>query len=86
MANRKIPDEEIIKNADLFLSEKSTLREVAKKLGMTSQTLLYRLTKNLLAIDVQKYEEVRKILDKNKEERCMRACEAHRINSLNKKI
>ena len=68
MAKKRIPDEEIIKNADLFLSEKSTLREVAKKLGMTYQTLHNRLTKNLLAIDAQKYEEVRKVLDSNREE------------------
>lgn len=78
MANKKIPDEEIIENADFFLIEKSTVREVAKKLGISRGTLLYRLTKKLPAIDVQKYEEVQKILNKNKEECCMRACEAQK--------
>ena len=83
MAKRIIPDEEIIKNADLFLSEKSSLRKVAKKIGITRQTLLYRLTTKLSVIDAQKYEEVRKILDKNKEESCMRALEAQ-IKPFNK--
>lgn len=83
MAKRIIPDEEIIKNADLFLSEKSSLREVAKKIGITRQTLLYRLTTKLSVIDAQKYEEVRKILDMNKEESCKRALEAQ-IKSFNK--
>ena len=83
MAKRIIPDEEIIKNADLFLSEKSSLRAVAKKIGITRQTLLYRLTTKLSVIDAQKYEEVRKILDKNKEESCMRALEAQ-IKHFNK--
>ena len=78
-SNKRIADEEIINNADLFIKENSTVREVAEKLGVSRQTLHNRLTKNLLNIDKQRYEEVQKILNKNKRERHIKAVMAKKL-------
>ena len=78
-SNKRIADEEIINNADLFIKENSTVREVAEKLGVSRQTLHNRLTKNLLNIDKQRYEEVQKILNKNKRERHIKAFMAKKL-------
>lgn len=52
--------------ADLILNKKSTVREVAKLIGLSKSTVHKDLTKRLPYIDYGKYEEVKKLLEYNK--------------------
>ena len=57
----------------LYLVEnKSTIRETAKRFGMAKSTVHYDLSARLPSIDYVLYKKVRKVLDKNFQEKSMR--------------
>ena len=59
-------DNRVKKMADLILNKKSTVREVAKIIGLSKSTVHKDLTERLPKIDYDKYLEVKKLLEYNK--------------------
>jgi len=60
------------KEADYFIENKTNIREVASRFGVSKSTIHRDFTKVLPEVYLGKYLIVRKILDKNKEERTIR--------------
>lgn len=58
--------------AKYFIENRATVRQTAKFFGLSRYIVYQDLTQSLRNLDVDMYKEVRKILDKNKEERSMR--------------
>ena len=58
--------ERVMKEARLFLSEKSTIRDVAKKVGVSKSTVHKDLKEKLILIDKNLYFEVLKLINFNK--------------------
>lgn len=65
-------DQRVKKMAELILNKKSTVREVAKMIGLSKSTVHKDLTQRLPKIDYEKYEEVKKLLNYNKNIRHIR--------------
>ena len=68
--------ERVMKEARLFLSEKSTIRDVAKKVGVSKSTVHKDLKEKLILIDKNLYFEVLKLINFNKNIRHIRGGEA----------
>ena len=68
--------ERVMKEARLFLSEKSTIRDVAKKVGVSKSTVHKDLKEKLILIDKNIYFEVLKLINFNKNIRHIRGGEA----------
>lgn len=66
----------VLEEADIFLCEKTTVREVAKKVGISKSTVHKDLTQKLPLIDKEKYFEVSRLLEYNKSVRHLRGGEA----------
>lgn len=66
----------VLEEADIFLRDKTTVREVAKKVGISKSTVHKDFTKKLPLIDKEKYFEVSKLLEYNKSVRHLRGGEA----------
>lgn len=66
----------VLKIADIFLQDKSTVREVAKKVDCSKSTVHKDLTERLPLINEHMYTEVRKLLEYNKSIRHLRGGEA----------
>ena len=62
----------VLYQADIFIQRATTIREVAKYLKISKSALHYNLTTLLLDYDINRYQKVRKILDKNIAERHIR--------------
>lgn len=62
----------VIQCANVFIKNKSTVRETAKICGISKTTCHIYLVKKLPKINLALYKEARKILDKNKAERHIR--------------
>lgn len=65
-------EELITEEAKKFLIGNTTIRKLALKEGVSKSALFHRLNKLLPNIDYCLYLEVRKVLEKNKQERSKR--------------
>ncbi len=71
--------------ADYIVSNKATVRQAAKRFGVSKSTVHIDVTKKLETINIPLAAEVRKVLDVNKEERHLRGGMATRNKYLNEK-
>lgn len=62
----------IIKCAEYYVDNSSTVRAVAKHFGLSKSQVHIDITKKLKNIDLDLYYEVCKIINKNKQERHVR--------------
>jgi len=62
----------VIETAQYFINNEATVRETAKHIGVSKSTAHKDLTERLPRINRLLYEQVNKILEKNKQERHMR--------------
>jgi len=62
----------VIETAQYFINNEATVRETAKHIGVSKSTVHKDLTERLPRINRLLYEQVNKILEKNKQERHMR--------------
>lgn len=65
--------------AKLILEKKSTVREVAKEVGFSKSTVHKDLTEKLQKIDMKLYEEVKELLEYNKNVRHIRGGQSTRL-------
>lgn len=65
--------------AKYLIDEKTTVRAVAKKFGISKSTVHKDVTQILKTVDVELYRQVKEILEVNKKERHIRGGEATRI-------
>ena len=65
-------DQRAIKLAEYIIENKSTVREAAKKFGISKSTVHIDVSQRLKRINPSLYIEARKILDINKAERHIR--------------
>ncbi|HHZ11166.1 MAG TPA: stage III sporulation protein D [Acholeplasmataceae bacterium] len=75
----------VLKIAEIFLSDKSTVREVAKKVDCSKSTVHKDLTERLPDLNQDLYAEVKKLLEYNKSVRHLRGGEATRRRFLREK-
>lgn len=73
--DNKIRDR-ILTAANIFVTEKSTVREVAKKVGCSKSTVHKDFIERLEEIDKDIYEKVKELLEYNKTIRHIRGGEA----------
>ena len=71
-----IVEERALKLGEYILESKATVRLAAKKFGVSKSTVHKDVSERLLKINPKLYEEVRAVLDKNKQERHLRGGEA----------
>ncbi len=71
--------------ADYIVSNKATVRQAAKRFGVSKSTVHIDVTKKLETINSSLAAEVRKVLDVNKEERHLRGGMATRNKYLKEK-
>ncbi len=62
----------VIKEAEYLLKERTTVRGVAEKFGVSKSTVHYDMTKRLSGLDFVLYEKVKEILSINLSERHIR--------------
>ncbi|MEZ0536976.1 sporulation transcriptional regulator SpoIIID [Caldicellulosiruptoraceae bacterium PP1] len=79
-------EKRVLEAALYIIDEKSTVRDVAKKLGVSKSTVHNDLTYRLHKMNKKLYTEVRQILDKNKAERHLRGGEATRKKYMQKSL
>lgn len=65
-------DKRIITHARYYVDNVSTVREVAKQFGLSKSQVHIDITKKLKYLDLDLYDEVCKVIDKNKKERHVR--------------
>lgn len=65
-------EERAIEIANYIVEEKATVRQTAKKFGVSKSTVHKDVTDRLLQINVSLAREARKVLDTNKSERHIR--------------
>ena len=75
----------IIEEAEFIIEKRATVRLTAKKFGIGKSTVHKDMTERLKGIDVSLYNEVKKILKINKEERHLRGGIATKKKYQNKK-
>ncbi len=64
--------EQVIREAQYFVEKRSTVRETAKKFGSAKSTIYHHLTFFLPSYNPILAEEVRKVLNVNRDERAFR--------------
>ena len=62
--------------ASYMLENKSTVRAVAKRFGISKSTVHKDVTQNLKMVNVELYKQIHDLLEKNKQERHLRGGEA----------
>jgi putative DeoR family transcriptional regulator (stage III sporulation protein D) len=77
-------DERCEKMAKYLIENKSTVRDTAKKFGISKSTVHKDITSKLYKINICLYNDVEKILQTNKMERHLRGGEATRKKYLKK--
>ena len=65
-------NQRVIETAIYFINNEATVRETSKQFGVSKSTTHIDLTERLPRINRLLYEQVNKILEKNKQERHMR--------------
>lgn len=65
-------EERVIETAEYMIETKSTVRQTAKKFGVSKSTVHKDVTSRLLMIDPDLATSVRQVLDVNKQERHIR--------------
>lgn len=63
--------------------ENATVRDAAKKFGVSKSTVHKDITEKLIRVNPAMYYAVRNVLDKNKAERHMRGGEATKVKYMN---
>lgn len=76
----------ILKMADLLLTNQTTVRDVAKKVGYSKSTVHKDLTIKLPQIDYELYLNVKKLLEYNKKIRHIRGGESTKNKYQSQKI
>ena len=71
-------EERAIEIANFIIEEKATVRQTAKKFGVSKSTVHKDVTERLLQINPSLAREARKVLDMNKSERHIRGGRATR--------
>ena len=69
-------EQRVLEIANYCLRNNATVRESAKRFGISKSTVHKDITERLPEINHELYEEVKKILDTNKAERHLRGGEA----------
>lgn len=77
--------ERVLVLADYICKTEATVRETAKRFGVSKSTVHKDMTQKLAYIDSGKYAIVRAVLEKNKAERHLRGGEATRQKYIMKK-
>ena len=72
-------EERVVSIAQYIIENKTTVREAAKKFGISKSTVHKDVTERLSMINKSLYIDTRKILDKNKAERHLRGGLATRL-------
>lgn len=67
-----LPEERAVRLAQYIVEERATVRQAAKKFGISKSTVHKDVTQRIQQISPQLYEQVKKILEKNKRERHIR--------------
>ena len=70
----------VIDMATMIISDNSTVREVAQKIGYSKSTVHKDLREKLPLIDIEMYEQVERILNYNKKIRHIRGGESTKIH------
>lgn len=65
-------DERAVALAEYIVKNSATVRSAAKANSVSKSTVHSDVTKRLVKIDGELYEQVRRVLDKNKQERHLR--------------
>ena len=78
-ALKSIYDERTLKFAHYITQNGATIRDTAKKFGISKSTVHKDITSRLSELDGALCEEVRAVLDKNKSERHLRGGQATKI-------
>lgn len=76
--------ERCVQIGEYILESRTTVREAAKKFGISKSTVHKDVTERLEKVNPQLASEIRKVLDGNKAERHIRGGEATRIKYRNK--
>lgn len=69
----------VLEITGIFLKDRSTVREVAKKVGCSKSTVHKDLTERLPEINLQLFEQVRELLEYNKSIRHIRGGESTKL-------
>ncbi|MDU1308847.1 MAG: sporulation transcriptional regulator SpoIIID [Clostridium perfringens] len=77
-------EDRVLNVADYIINNKSTIRETAKRFGVSKSTVYLDTTSRILEINPQKAMEVEKIILQNKSKRAMRGVKARKIKSLDR--
>ncbi len=67
-----LPEERAIALAQYMIEEDATVRQAAKKFSISKSTVHKDVTQRLRMVHPNLYEQVKKVLDKNKQERHIR--------------
>lgn len=67
-----LPEERAIALAQYMIEEDATVRQAAKKFAISKSTVHKDVTQRLKVVHPNLYEQVKKVLDKNKQERHIR--------------
>lgn len=70
--NNTCIEERVIQTAEYMIETKSTVRQTAKRFGVSKSTVHKDVTSRLLMINPELAANVRKVLDVNKQERHIR--------------
>ena len=79
-------EERAIEIASYIIEERATVRQAAKKFGVSKSTIYKDITERLLQINQSLAEWVRKVLDVNKQERHIRGGMATRRKYLHRSV
>ena len=74
-----------VKVAEYLATNRCTVRDAAKRFGISKSTVHKDVTVRLRAVDQNLYERVREVLENNKSERHIRGGEATRRKYRNRK-
>ena len=80
-----MPEERAICLAEYMIENRATVRQTASKFGISKSTVHKDVTERLYALNRTLFEETRKVLARNKEERHIRGGEATRKKYLERR-